>query len=192
MTLTSISENLKLLINTTGLSDCLSYYYFDTEHSSSDSLILRDDLKSNQTIKFGGPANTMCKILNFSEINSCFKYFTIQSTATCNLKDSQLTALDIDNFNSNGLLIVDTKFNNSYNFEFVDPSNSSQIIGVNLDLDKHTQSNIDDLNSPRIEIVRKNYSGMPNMLASKNQEIIWEGNIKDYFRTPVDAYQNET
>jgi hypothetical protein len=192
ITLTSISENPKMIINTTSLSDCLSYYYFDTKHSSSDSLILRDDLKRNQTIKSGGPANTMCKIINISEINSCFKYFTNQSAATCNLKDSQITDLDIDNFNSNGLLIVDTKFNNSYNFEFVDPSNSSQIIGVNLDLDNHTQPNIDDLNSSRIEIVRKNYSGIPNMLAAKNQEIIWEGNIKDYFQTPVNAYQNET
>ena len=45
MTLTFISENPKVLINSTSLSDCLSYYYFETEHSSSDSLILRDDLK---------------------------------------------------------------------------------------------------------------------------------------------------
>jgi hypothetical protein len=110
MTLTSISENPQLLINTTSLSDYLSYYYFDTEHGSLDSFILRDDLKSNQTIKSNGSSNTMCKILNISEINSCFKYFTNQSAATCNLKDSQLTVLDIDNFNSNGLLIVDTKY----------------------------------------------------------------------------------
>ncbi len=116
-----------MLINTTSLSDCLSYYYFDTEHSQSDSLILRDDLKSNQTIKSGVTANTMGKIINIWEINSCFKYFTNHSAVTCNLKDSQITTLDIDNFNSNGLLIVFTKINNNYNLEFIEPSNTKQI-----------------------------------------------------------------
>jgi hypothetical protein len=50
------------------------------------------------------------------------------------------------------------QINKNYNFEFIEPSNTTQLIGVNLDLDKHTQPNIDDLNSPRIEIVRINYS----------------------------------
>jgi hypothetical protein len=146
MTLTSVSKNPKLLINITSSSDCQSYYYFDTKHSPSDSLILRDDLKSNQTIKSGVPANTKCKILNISEINWCFKYFTYQSAVTCNLKDSQITALDIDNFNSNGLLVVDRKINNNYYFEFLKPTSTKQIIGVKLELNKHTQSNIDYLN----------------------------------------------
>lgn len=100
--------------------------------------------------------------------------------------------LSIDNFDDEGSLIVDTRFNQSYDFRIMDPANSDHFIGVNLDLKPHTQSNISDLNSPRIEIVRMNTNGTPNMFIAKNQEIIWKGNIKDYFKRPDDKFQNET
>lgn len=190
MTLTSVMQEPRILLNTTSLSNCLPVSHF--KNSSIDHIILKNDnSKNNLTIKADRTSN-MCKIITISEINSCSKYYTNQKAVTCGLKDPDITSLVVDNFNSNGLLIVDSKFNNSYDFEFQDPLNSKQIIGVHLDLAKHKQTNIEDLNSPRIEIVRKNYSGFPNMLAAKNQEIIWEGNIKDYFRNPVDIYQNET
>ncbi len=191
ITLNSISENPKVLLNTTNLTDCL--YSYQLENNSSNFLILKyHDLKSNETVKADNYPNKMCKIVNVSGDNSCFEYFTNQSTVSCDLQDSNDTVLSIDNFNSDGLLIMDTKFNNSYNFEIIDPLNSGQIIGVNLDLDKHTQTNNDDINSPRIEIVRKDDSGMPNMSAAKNQVIIWEGEIKDFFKEPLNQYQNET
>jgi hypothetical protein len=192
VTLPSVSENPKVLLNTTSLSNCLSFYYLEDDNSTQSMVFKNEYLRSNQTTSSNGSDNALCKIVNISDINSCIKYYTNQSSITCNLRNSGSTDLDFANFNDLGLLIVDTKFNNSYDFELEDPSNPKQIIGVNLDLGKHTQSNIDDLNSPRIEIVRKDNSRIPNMSAAKNQEIIWEGNIKDFFKEPVDQYQNET
>ena len=61
-----------------------------------------------------------------------------------------------------------------------------------MDFDKHTQSENNDINSPRLEIVRENSEGIPDMSAAKNQEIIWHGNIHEYFKEPKDNFENET
>lgn len=188
----SITRDPAVLINTTSLSNCLpsSDSFKD---NLSNSLIKTDnyliDYSESDSVN---PNNLYCKIYNISDNNSCFKYFTNQSILQCNSYKSDEVTLDVNNFNDEGLLIMNSKFNYSYDFELKDPLNSQSLIGVNLDLYKHTQGNTSDLNSPRIEIVRKDSNGVPNMYVAKNQEITWQGNIKDYFTMPVDSYQNET
>lgn len=189
--LDSVSTGPIVLINTTSLSNCLSSD--PVKNNVSNSLIKTGKyLSSYQGIGSDNLTNMYCKIYNVSDNNSCLKYFVNQSMLRCNPNNSGEIILDTDNFNDEGLLIVDTKFNHSYDFELKDPVNSTLILGVNLDFDEHTQANISDLNSPRIEIVRKDNEGVPNMSVAKNQEIIWQGGIKEYFRTPVENYQNET
>lgn len=184
------SQSPKVLINTTSLSNCLSpYSIFNT---LPNSMITRDNPLNYDDADSGAQYNETCKILNVSQANSCFKYFTNQSFFPCHFNKVDDIALSIDNFDEEGSLIVDTRFNHSYDFRIKDPINSDHFISVNLDLKPHTQSNISALNSPRIEIVRMNVNGTPNMLAAKNQEIIWEGDIKDYFNSPDDRFQNET
>ena len=61
-----------------------------------------------------------------------------------------------------------------------------------MDFDKHTQGGLKNLNSPRIELVRENMDGEPNMSAAKNQIIKWQGNIKEYFKEPKGDFENET
>ncbi len=100
--------------------------------------------------------------------------------------------LDRDNFSNDGLLLADTKFNNRYTFESMDPINPSNKIRVSLDFDEHSQGGLDNLNSPRIELVRENLDGEPNMSAAKNQIIKWQGNIGKYFKEPADDFDNET
>ncbi|HYG00560.1 MAG TPA: hypothetical protein VD815_10745 [Candidatus Saccharimonadales bacterium] len=195
ITLNSVSENPMVLLNTTSVSECLPSSQ-QLENNSSVSLLLKERyLKGNQTAESNKSTNTTCKIINVSEANSsCFDYYANLSAIPCDSQDSDESVLSMDNFDNDGLLIMNTKYNTSYNFEVVDSVNSSQIIGVNLDLEQHTQSNNNNLNSPRIEVVRKdnNDNDTPNMSAAKNQEIIWQGNIKDFFKETLDQYQNET
>jgi hypothetical protein len=61
-----------------------------------------------------------------------------------------------------------------------------------MDFEKHTQGDNSDINSPRLEIVREDLKGNPNMSAAKNQEIVWQGNIYEYFEEPKDEFDNET
>lgn len=186
-----ISQSPKVLINTTSLSNCLSPY--SIYNTSPNSMIkLANPLNYDDDLDSSAQHNEICKILNVSQANSCFKYFTNQSLFPCHFTNMDDIDLNIDNFDDEGSLIVDTRFNHSYDFRIKDPINSDHFIGVNLDLKPHTQSNISDLNSPRIEIVRMNANGTPNMFVAKNQEIIWKGNIKDYFKSPDDRFQNET
>lgn len=100
--------------------------------------------------------------------------------------------LDNEIFDENGMLIVDTKFNKQYSYHIVDPLNPDKMIGVNLDLGKHTQSHNSKINSPRIEIERENADGTLDMEAAKNQMIVWKGNILGYFKEPEGKYDNET
>ncbi|HYG00765.1 MAG TPA: hypothetical protein VD815_11775 [Candidatus Saccharimonadales bacterium] len=185
------TQSPKVLINTTSLSNCLSP--FSIYNISPHSMITIDKhLNDHQVLGAEGQFNEICKILNVSDVNSCFKYFTNQSLFPCQYENMEDVALRMDNFAVDGSLFVDTRFNHSYDFRIKDPANSDHFIGVNLDLKQHTQSNISDLNSPRIEIVRMNANGTPNMFVAKNQEIIWEGDIKNYFQSPDDNFQNET
>jgi hypothetical protein len=186
------SQNPKILINTTSLSNCLSPY--STYGTSPHSLMNFDNyLGKHYDLDSYYQSNEICKIFDVSEVNTCFKYFTNQSIFPCHL-ENKVDDFDLssDNFDDKGSLIVDTRFNHSYDFRIKDPANPDHLIGVNLDLKSHTQSNISDLNSPRVEIMRLNANNTPNMSAAKNQEIIWEGDIKDYFNSPQNRFQNET
>jgi hypothetical protein len=40
--------------------------------------------------------------------------------------------------------------------------------------------------------LRENVTGLLDMASAKNQEIIWTGNIKNYYKKPTDNYNNET
>jgi hypothetical protein len=95
-------------------------------------------------------------------------------------------------FDEKGLLIADTKFNKQYSYQLVDPLNSDKKIKVNLDLGKHTQGHNKHINSPRIEIERQYINGSLDMNAAKNQMITWKGNILNYFKEPVNKFENET
>ena len=59
-----------------------------------------------------------------------------------------------------------------------------------MDFDKHTQRENKDINSPRLEIVREDSEGVPDMSAAK-KEIIWHRNIHEYFKEPKDKFENE-
>ena len=192
ITLNNVSENFMVLLNTTSVSECLPSSHQLENNSSVSPLLKESYLKGNQTAEYNQFTNTMCKIINVFEVDSsCFDYYANLSAIPCDSQDSNESVLGVDNFDSDGLLIMNTKYNTSYNFEVIDSVNSSQKIGVNLDLEQHTQSNNNNLNSPRIEVVRKDNNNTPNMSAAKNQEIIWQGN-KDFFKEPRDQYQNET
>jgi hypothetical protein len=73
-----------------------------------------------------------------------------------------------------------------------DPLNQDRKFRVSLDFQEHAQSENDEINSPRLEIVRENSEGLPDMSAAKNQEIIWTGNIYGFFEKPKDNFANET
>lgn len=100
--------------------------------------------------------------------------------------------LDNEIFDEDGLLIVDTKFGKQYSYQLSDPLNPNKTLEVNLDLAEHSQGHLDNINSPRIEIERKNLDGSLDMTSAKNQMIVWKGNILDYFEEPEDNFENET
>lgn len=100
--------------------------------------------------------------------------------------------MNISNISDKGLLLADIKFGTQYTFKSNDPINSNNKIKVSLDFDEYTQGDLDNINSPRIELIREDSNGEPNMLTAKNQIIIWQGNIKNYFRELQDKYKNET
>lgn len=100
--------------------------------------------------------------------------------------------LDNEIFDEDGLLIVDTKFGKQYSYQLADPLNPNKTIEVNLDLAEHSQGHLNNINSPRIEIERKNLNGSLDMTTAKNQMIVWKGNILDYFEKPEDNFENET
>jgi hypothetical protein len=79
--------------------------------------------------------------------------------------------LDTSNFSEKGLLLADTKFDPQYTFESIDPINSDNKIRVSLDFNKHSQGDLDNINSPRIDLLRENSDGEPNMSTAKNQII---------------------
>lgn len=100
--------------------------------------------------------------------------------------------LDKEIFDKEGYLIVDTKFDKEFSYELGDPLNPNKTLGINLDLAEHSQGNLNNINSPRIEIARKNLDGTLDMNAAKNQMIVWKGDILNYFEKPEKKYENET
>lgn len=100
--------------------------------------------------------------------------------------------LDKKIFDKEGYLIADTRFDKEFSYELGDPLNPNKTLGINLDLAEHSQGNLNDINSPRIEIARKNLDGTLDMNSAKNQMIVWKGDILNYFEKPEKKYENET
>lgn len=181
----SSTKNPLLLINTTNISNCFSPSFND-RNGLGDNII--NNFKTNSS-------NQFCKVYTASDPSICLEYFTNQSKKSCNIDDGdedEDKKLERDNFSNEGLLIADTKFNNQYTFESLDPLNPTNKIRVSLDFAEHTQGGLEDLKSPRIELVRENLEGEPNMSVAKNQIIKWQGNIGGYFKEPIDDFDNET
>lgn len=183
------TNNAHVLINTTSLSNCILKDEGETQNKDSDysSSLSKSSWNNNN--------NGICKVFSFSDPITCFKYFaTNQSKIPCETSDSagENIELDRDNFGEKGYLLADTKFDNQYSFEVIDPLVQDKKFRVTMDFNEHTQSENNDINSPRLEIVRENLNGLPDMSAAKNQEIIWTGNILDYFEEPEDDFANET
>lgn len=185
----STTKNPIILINTTDISNCFSILnYQNNSKTYSNEMELEMNTNSNSGREF-------CKVYSVSEPSSCFVYFVNQSNRSCEIDNSNnnnYEALGADNFSDKGLLLADTNSDNQYTFESVDPVNPNSKIKVSLDFSKHTQGDLDDLNSPRIELIRTNMDGEPNMSTAKNQEIVWQGNIKEYFKEPIADFKNET
>lgn len=186
------SMNPSILINTTKVSNCIPQDITDNNASNNSTALPK--AKSNKTTE----ANTnkenpgICKILRISDSISCTEYNGNQSKIPCESNVSDENNLKKDNFGDNGHLIADTKFDQQYSFGLNDPVGQDKKFRVTMDFDKHTQSDNNDINSPRLEIVRENSEGIPDMSAAKNQEIIWHGNIHEYFKEPKDKFENET
>jgi hypothetical protein len=193
-----------LMINTTDVSNCFSPSLNDRNilNPNSDEKPVKnpgeDDLSNGKKNDIGINSGTeFCEVYSVSDPSTCIVYYVNQSKKPCQIADDEKDEdeeekLKKDNFSNDGLLLADTKFNNQYTFESPDPLNPNNKIKVSLDFDEHSQGGLDDLNSPRIELVREGLDGEPIMTAAKNQIIKWQGNIGDYFKEPIDDFNNET
>ncbi|MDQ6723169.1 MAG: hypothetical protein M3Z01_02755 [Thermoproteota archaeon] len=204
-----MSDKTFVLITNTSVYTCsspsISNYSnaMNSNSGTSDSNITWNSSFNNGImVKFGGLNNSkihnMCPFPNISIFNDC----SLQSLNSqidhnnCKLKRFENNKLNQSNFDKEGNLIADTKFKKQYSYEIKRSINSSSYssdkIIVIIDLTKHIQNGLPDLNSPRLKILRENVTGMPDMTSAKNQEIIWVGNIKNYFTKPAGDYNNET
>ncbi|MDN5846390.1 MAG: hypothetical protein L0H53_08970, partial [Candidatus Nitrosocosmicus sp.] len=195
-----------VMINTTSLTNCISPDILKIQNNYSGNSHLPNNefihqLKNNNIVentKINSSSNQgICKIFSISDSVDCFRYFASNhSQRPCKTfdKSEEITVTDLDrgNFGKKGFLLADTKFDNQYSFEMADPLNQEKKFRVSLDFQEHTQSENNDINSPRLEIIRVNSEGLPDMSATKNQEIIWTGNIFGYFEKPEDDFANET
>lgn len=193
----SLQKKPFVLINTTDISNC-----FPLLGGNNSSLIMANDYtKKNNTLSTKNNNINYSKTCSFAKISpadSCPLPIENGSKTVCKSDDIDKykgksgNKLNSSNFDENGLLISDTKFNRSYSYEMVDPVNPQNKIGVDMDFQEHIQTQNHDINSPRLKIVREKLDGMPDMDSAKNQEIIWTGNINGFFKEPKGKYQNET
>jgi hypothetical protein len=177
-----------ILINTTKVSNCIPNDIVDknTNMNSSTTFELQpNDIKSDDN-------KGICKILSISDSISCLEYNGNKVEIPCELNDTEENQLELSNFGENGRLLADTKFDQQYSLDLSDPINKNNKFRVTMDFEKHTQGDNSDINSPRLEIVREDLKGNPDMSAAKNQEIVWQGNIHEYFEEPKDKFDNET
>ncbi|MDN5846095.1 MAG: hypothetical protein L0H53_07455, partial [Candidatus Nitrosocosmicus sp.] len=209
-----------LMINTTSFSNCISdlpigYQKFNNSNNNlaflqnttftAKNVTFNELDNSSRDVLHDGDDNSIgiCKIFDISDSITCLKYIASNdSRIPCELfgdqqerEDNSLEIeIDRENFGKKGYLVANTKFDNQYSFEIKDPLNQKKKFRVNLDFNEHSQSENEDINSPRLEIVRMNENGLPDMTAAKNQEIIWTGNIKGYFEEPENGndFANET
>nr|MBA3751115.1 hypothetical protein [Nitrosopumilus sp.] len=180
-----------VLVNTTLISNCSSLP--DNNISSlekNDEHIIKVILEKRGNSIDNGKRCPFFKIL---AVDPCPMFLKNGSDIFCNVKDiDKKNKLGINNFDSTGLLIADTRFNQSYSYKMADPANPQKDIRIILDFQKHIQTQNHDINSPRLKIVRENPDGSADMSSAKNQEIIWTGNINKFFEEPKGNYQSET
>lgn len=186
-----------VIMNSTNIERC------QNQIPKNSSILTTGKIESNQTIfnsdsenKNEGKdifkTNNNCIVLKIENNQICILNPSDFSIKKCSFNNSrENNNINESNFGKDGLLIVDTKFNNQYSYELVDPLNPSKKIRINLDLAEHDQSNNNNINSPRIELLRENSDGGLNMSDAKNQEIIWEGNIKSFYKNIKGKYQDE-
>jgi hypothetical protein len=186
------SINPSILINTTKVSNCIPQDITGNNDSNNSTTLSKTESNKTNETNTNNETTGICKILRVSDSISCTEYYGNQSEIPCELNESDENGLKVDNFGDNGHLLADTKFDQQYSFELNDPASQDKKFRVTMDFDKHIQSNNNDINSPRLEIVRENSEGIPDMSAAKNQEIIWHGNIHEYFKEPEDKFENET
>ena len=186
------SINPSILINTTKVSNCIPQDIIDNNGSNNSTALSKTESNKTNEANINNETTGICKILRVSDSISCTEYNGNQYEIPCGSNDSDGNGLQVDNFGDDGHLLADTKFDQQYSFELNDPVSQDKKFRVNMDFDKHIQSDNNDINSPRLEIVRENSEGIPDMSAAKNQEIIWNGNIHEYFKEPKDKFENET
>lgn len=221
-TIDNLKDKNFVIVNTTDISNCSEFYGNDivnlnstnpsnnnTSNATSKSIDNSTSSTSTTTSFSNKTINQICPTLKVAYPYDCSSDENKTAEIMCRAEEEaeeevdnddngnftfqrDEDVLDNDIFDKNGMLIVDTKFNKQYSYHMVDPLNPDKMIGVNLDLGKHTQSHNNKINSPRIEIERENANGTLDMNAAKNQMIIWKGNILGYFEDPEGKYDNET
>ncbi|MGD9673390.1 MAG: hypothetical protein AB7U98_07920 [Candidatus Nitrosocosmicus sp.] len=202
--ITSPSKYTFVIINTTSLTNCIpsdsikvQNNYNRNNNSYNEFLSQPKNISNFETSKMNSSVYLgICKIFSISESLNCFKYVASnRSQEPCrpnNNSQEKVVTLDRTNFGKKGFMLANTKFDNQYSFEIDYPLNQDRKLRVSLDFQEHTQSENGDINSPRLEIVRENSEGSPDMSAAKNQEIVWTGHIFDYFEEPIGDFTNET
>jgi hypothetical protein len=155
----SLQKKPFVLINTTDISNCLPL-----PGGNNSSLIMANDYtKKNNTLSTKNNNINYSKTCSFAKIlpaDSCPLPIENGSKTVCKSDDIDKykgksgNKLNSSNFDENGLLISDTKFNRSYSYEMGDPVNPQNKIGVDMDFQEHIQTQNHDINSPRLKIVR--------------------------------------
>lgn len=165
------SINPSILINTTKVSNCIPQDIIDNNGSINSTVLPKTESNKTDEVNINNETKGICKIFRVSDSISCTEYNGNQSEMPCKLNDSDEDGLNIDNFGDNGHLLADTKFDQQYSFELNDPMSQDEKFRVTMDFDKHTQRENKDINSPRLEIVREDSEGVPDMSAAKKEII---------------------
>lgn len=185
-----------VLVNTTHISNCSSV----PSNTSVSSLERNGEYVISAVLEKRGDSivgddkdGERCPYFKILVVDPCPAFLKNGSNIVCtaNTVDKK-NKLGVDNFDEDGLLIADTKFNQVYSYDMSDPVNPQKSLRILLDFQKHNQTQNSDINSPRLKIARENGDGSADMSSAKNQEVIWTGNIKGFFEEPVGKYQAET
>ncbi len=184
-----------VLVNTTHISNC-SLFSSNTSISSLErngEYVISAVLEKRGDSIVDGHDGERCPYYKILVVDPCPAFLNNGSNILCTTNTfDKKDKLGVDNFDENGLLIADTKFNQVYSYKMSDPVNPQKNLKITLDFRKHNQTQNSDINSPRLEIARENGDGSADMSSAKNQEIIWTGNIKGFFEEPIGKYKSET
>ena len=159
------------MINTTKVSNCIPQDIIDNNGIINSTVLPKTEYNKTDEVNINNETKGICKILRVLDSISCTEYNGNQSVMPCKLNDSDEDGLIIDNFGDNGHLLADTKLYQQYSFELNDPMSRDKKFRVTMDFDKHTQRENKDINSPRLEIVREDSEGVPDMSAAKKEII---------------------